>query len=143
MMRGIGEQIERLAQLPPLWAVLVNPGRPVETRAVFSALALIPGHSTTNAPHPDMTALNQSNQVMEALRSARNDLEPPARALEPVIDEVRDVLAQTHPVLVRMSGSGASVFALYASKEEALEAAKITAARQPNWWVECVELGAQ
>jgi 4-diphosphocytidyl-2-C-methyl-D-erythritol kinase len=67
------------------------------------------------------------------LQRARNDLEPAARRLQPVIGTVLDALAaQPGCLLARMSGSGATCFGLFANEEAAAEAA--SALRRPGWW---------
>jgi 4-diphosphocytidyl-2-C-methyl-D-erythritol kinase len=79
--------------------------------------------------------------VIEALQAARNDLEPPARAIEPAIGEALAQLAANPACrLARMSGSGATVFGLYAGCADAAEAAKRVAAARPGWWVKATSL---
>ena len=65
---------------------------------------------------------------------ARNDLEDGARALVPAIGQIVGALKATHPWLARMSGSGASCFALYESGEARDAAAAEIATRHPGWW---------
>ncbi|MCT4685505.1 MAG: 4-(cytidine 5'-diphospho)-2-C-methyl-D-erythritol kinase, partial [Roseicyclus sp.] len=70
------------------------------------------------------------------LCSARNDLEPPARATVPVIGEVLDRLnARPGCLLARMSGSGGTCFGLFAEEGVATGAARALTADQPDWWV--------
>ncbi|MBV8851392.1 MAG: 4-(cytidine 5'-diphospho)-2-C-methyl-D-erythritol kinase, partial [Methylobacteriaceae bacterium] len=75
LMSGMGERLSEPLKLAPLFAVLVNPGVAVETRAVFSRLGLMPGESTGSAPHPVMSAPGDPSALLVALRKARNDLE--------------------------------------------------------------------
>jgi 4-diphosphocytidyl-2-C-methyl-D-erythritol kinase len=65
----------------------------------------------------------------------RNDLAAPARALVPEIDEVLAVLRAQIPRLARMSGSGATCFALFASDDERDAAADRIEDDQPDWWL--------
>ncbi|WP_428334031.1 4-(cytidine 5'-diphospho)-2-C-methyl-D-erythritol kinase [Novosphingobium sp.] len=67
-------------------------------------------------------------------RTARNDLEAPAVALVPEIGAVLAELRQTGAQTVRMSGSGATCYALYGDAQECDAAAARIAARQPGWW---------
>ena len=67
-------------------------------------------------------------------RYARNDLEPPAIALVPAIGEVLAALRQTGARLTRMSGSGATCFALYDHAPARDRAARAIAADHPQWW---------
>ena len=95
-------------------ALLVNPGKPLSTRAVFAEW-----DGADRGPLGDW-------------REGRNDLEPPARALVPEIGEVLDWLArQEGASFSRMSGSGATCFALF-DDEERRDAA--VASCPPNWW---------
>ena len=80
----------------------------------------------------------KKGDVLAVARSGRNDLEPPARALAPLIDEVLAMLEEgPSPILSRMSGSGATCFALYASEGERSAAAERMRATHPEWW--CLE----
>lgn len=126
-MRGIGEDVTPV-DLPPLHAVLVNPGVPVPTGAVFGGLA-----SKDNAP---MTALPPglgATDLVEWLALQRNDLEAPAVAAQPVIADVLQALQDSGAALARMSGSGATCFGLYPDNKKAAEAASILA--RSDWWV--------
>jgi 4-diphosphocytidyl-2-C-methyl-D-erythritol kinase len=103
--------------------------------AVFKALGLQPG-SDIAADHPADRALPTSRaDLIAALQHLRNDLEPPARAMAPEIDVALAALAATGAPLVRMSGSGATVFALYHTPGQALAAAAATRRAHPGWWV--------
>jgi 4-diphosphocytidyl-2-C-methyl-D-erythritol kinase len=65
----------------------------------------------------------------------RNDLEEPACAVAPAVAEVIEVLAAAGgATLVRMSGSGATCFALYEDDAARDRASALLAARQPAWW---------
>jgi 4-diphosphocytidyl-2-C-methyl-D-erythritol kinase len=136
-MRGIGEILSEPLDLPELPAVLVNPGVPVPTREVFAALGLVPGSALAgkrDAPTP--------NTLLDAIRDGRNDLEEPAIELQPVIAEVLSVLrGLSGCTVVRMSGSGATCFALFASSAAAAEAARTLHVGYPGWWVRATTLG--
>jgi 4-diphosphocytidyl-2-C-methyl-D-erythritol kinase len=136
LMRGAGEDIGPVLALPRLHAVLVNPGVPVATPSVFKRLGLEPGERLRGEPHPAMGKGSEVHQVLKAIRSARNDLEPPARLVQPVIGEALSCLAATRACrLARMSGSGATVFGLYDDGDAAAAAAKIVKQAEPSWWV--------
>ena len=122
--RGIGEEITPLA-LPALPIVLANPLVGVSTPAVFKALA---------SRHNPSLALDPADWL-ETIARLRNDLEPPARALCPEIAATADALAATDARVVRMSGSGATCFALYTSEEAAEAAAAMLAKRHPRWFL--------
>jgi 4-diphosphocytidyl-2-C-methyl-D-erythritol kinase len=136
-MRGIGEVIEPLPNLPPLDAVLVNPGVAVATPAVFGALS-----TRTNPPMPDPgDALRDARALRAWLATQRNDLEAPARTLAPEIDTARAALGETAPDLVRLCGSGATCLAFYDTADAARAAAQTVSRRHPGWWVAPCTIG--
>jgi 4-diphosphocytidyl-2-C-methyl-D-erythritol kinase len=139
LMTGIGERLHLLQPVPPIPALLVNPMRPLPTGEVFRELAAAPLAETptpVNAP-----ALASLSDVLAYASARRNDLEPPARRLLPVIDEVLAALAAAPGVLLRrLSGSGPTCFALFAEMAEAEAAAATIAREQPGWWVQPVHL---
>jgi 4-diphosphocytidyl-2-C-methyl-D-erythritol kinase len=141
MMRGIGEVLGPPLRLPPLFAVLVNPRVPVETPTVFKSLGLAPGEDLPGPAHPRVAAGAAMPDVLHALRAARNDLEPPARAVQPLVGAALAALARTPGCrIARMSGSGATVFALYDDCAAAAAAAKALRREQPGWWVKATSL---
>jgi len=139
IMRGIGEQLGPVLRLPRLFALLVNPGVAVETAPVFRALGLQPGQGRaggTEAADADKPAPATSAALISALAASGNDLEAPARAVAPVIGEVLSTLSALPGCrLARMSGSGATCFALFDDCRASAEAAKLLAHDRPDWWV--------
>jgi len=136
MAEGRGEALSLAPPLPPLHAVLVNPGVPSPTGAVYRAYDA--------AVHPDGAARPFMPTMLESAEEAagwlavatRNDLEAPAVASQPLIGEALDVLRdQPESLLVRMSGSGATCFALCAGDIEAETLAERIEAVRPDWWV--------
>jgi 4-diphosphocytidyl-2-C-methyl-D-erythritol kinase len=88
--------------------------------------------------------MQNEERLLDWLASQPNDLEAPAIALAPAI---ADVLAAMRVLpgcrLARMSGSGATCFALFSSAAESTAAAKILCAKFPQWWIAETMLGAQ
>jgi len=140
IMRGIGEVLSAPIALPPLPAVLINPGVAVPTKDVFGALA---APALAGAPkRDDIIAQPEFAAVIAALKSRRNDLEAPALRIQPVIGDVLAALRATKDcALARMSGSGATCFGLYEDESAATAAAQAIAARHPAWWVRATALG--
>lgn len=131
-MRGIGEELSPLPHLPPAWLVLVNAGRYVSTGGVYAEL-----RAKDNAPMPDPVGWPDARALGDWLATTRNDLEGPARALEPAVGVTLARIAATEGcLLARMSGSGATCFGLYAAEPEARAAADAIRARHPDWWIE-------
>ncbi|KIC11857.1 4-diphosphocytidyl-2C-methyl-D-erythritol kinase [Leisingera sp. ANG-M1] len=129
-MQGIGDRVEPVA-LPQLHALLVNPGVHVPTGPVFAALA-----SRDNPPMPEeIPVFTGAEDCAAWLAEQRNDLEASARALAPVIDRaLSDLRSSRQALLARMSGSGATCFALYPTKKAAHMAAYEIGAEHPDWW---------
>ncbi|GJE72010.1 4-(cytidine 5'-diphospho)-2-C-methyl-D-erythritol kinase [Methylorubrum podarium] len=141
MMRGAGEEIGPVLDLAPLPAVLVNPGVPVATAPVFKALGLAVGQRLDGAAHPVIGSGLDAAAVLAAIAPARNDLEAPALTVAPVIGEALALLReQAGCRLARMSGSGATVFAIFSDNAAAQGAAGAVRAAQPGWWVEPTRL---
>jgi 4-diphosphocytidyl-2-C-methyl-D-erythritol kinase len=134
-MAGIGERLAPPPPLPGFWMVLANPRVEVPTPAVFAALA-----RRDNPPAPPPPPLADFRALTGWLAGQRNDLEPAACALCPAIREVLAALADAP--LARMSGSGATCFALHASGAEAHRQAGRLARARPGWWVAAAPVAA-
>jgi len=136
VMRGVGERLGPPLRLPQLFAVLVNPGVPVATAAVFRELAAPPWGTSLRAEKLLGTHQGTAAGLIAALSERGSDLEAPARRLAPIVGEVLDCLAALPACrLVRMSGSGATCFALFDDGRRSAEAAKALARQHPDWWV--------
>lgn len=139
-MTGVGEQLLPLA-LPSMPCVMVNPRVPVATKDVFQALGLRNGEllvgvtDVIRAPAWPEEGASIADWV-EVLETVANDLEAPAMRIEPVIGEVLQALRESAGVkLARMSGSGATCFAIYGAPAEAHAAAEKIRRGHPGWWV--------
>jgi len=140
IMRGIGEILSAPLALPKLPALLVNPGVGLATKAVFAGWTPISEHGTA-ADLDAMAKLSSRDQLLQFLGQQSNDLELPAVALQPVIAGVLTALHELPGCkLARMSGSGATCFALFAAAAAARDAAKIMSGRYPHWWVKATTL---
>jgi 4-diphosphocytidyl-2-C-methyl-D-erythritol kinase len=140
-MSGIGEVLSRPISVQALPAVLVNPGVAVPTRFVFQAL----GKVRSDADHVPATpeAFATTEELLAYLITERNDLEAPAVRLEPAVGKTLSALReQPGARLVRMSGSGATCFAIFRTDMEARRAASAIQSTQPAWWIRATELGA-
>jgi 4-diphosphocytidyl-2-C-methyl-D-erythritol kinase len=141
VMTGVGETLLPLS-LPKMPCVLVNPRVPVATRDVFEALGLRHGELLVGATDvilhdpiwPEAGA--SIDAWIEALADIGNDLEQPAIHIQPVIGEVLSVLRDTAGArLARMSGSGATCFAIFNDDADAQHAAQAIRREHPQWWV--------
>lgn len=128
---GIGERVEPAPVLPPAALLLVNPGISLSTPSVFKARrGPFSAPARFAATPPDAAAL------AALLAERRNDLTDAAIEQVPVIAAVlRRLAAADGALLARMSGSGATCFALFESEEKAREAARALREAEPLWWV--------
>lgn len=133
---GVGEVLEEAPALPETFAVLVNPGVPVPTPAVFKAR-----RGAFSAPARFTGAPADAAALAALLRERRNDLTEPALTVAPVIADALAALEGTDGcLLARLSGSGATCFGLYADAERAAAAARSIQAAQPRWWAKAARL---
>lgn len=137
---GRGEVLTPEPRLPPLHAVLVNPGAPSPTGAVYRAYDAAPRAGVDRPAEPgDWSA----GAVIDWLTAQRNDLQAPAIRLEPRIGAALDAVATAPGVaLARMSGSGATVFGLCRDEQAARTVAEALSAAHPDWWVRACVVGA-
>ena len=130
-MRGIGDELMPITSGRMSWpTVLVNPGVSVPTPDVFRGLV-----SKVNPPMPDDILEDIYNEFPDWLGHQRNDLEAPAIAIAPVISDVLDAhRAEPGCRIARMSGSGATCFAIFDEDDQAKEAVRAIRAAHPAWW---------
>jgi 4-diphosphocytidyl-2-C-methyl-D-erythritol kinase len=142
MMRGVGDELGPLIALPLLIGLLVNPGEPVETKAVFARMKIEPGAATNFGGHQEISRDMPADTLLAALRKGHNDMEAAACLLAPVIGDVLSVLSAAPGCrLSRMSGSGATCFALFKDCRSAARAKKAILKAHPAWWVKACVLG--
>jgi len=140
VMTGVGETLLPVS-LPKIPCVLVNPRIPVATKDVFGELGLRNGELLVGASDilratawPEQGA--SVEDWVEVLAANSNDLEAPATRIQPVIGEVLSALSATNGAwLARMSGSGATCFAIFENTAEAQRAAQKVQLDHPQWWV--------
>lgn len=131
--RGVGELLTPAATLPSLNLLLVNPLKPVSTPEIFRRLAR--RDNPPMDPPPGSFALGE---WIAFLAGQRNDLEPAARQIVPEIGIMLTLLNLTGARLARMSGSGATCFGLYDTREAARAAERNLRAAQPGWFAQAV-----
>ena len=130
---GRGDALTFETGLPPLPALLVNPGVPSATGAVYRAFD---DRASGAADRPGPPSAWDPASVIDWLAAQRNDLQAPAVILAPAIGEALVATADLPGArLTRMSGSGATVFALFDTAAAAGAAGAVLSARHPGWWV--------
>jgi len=121
--RGTGTDLEPVENdLAGTAVLLVNPRVPLATGPVFAAWDGVDRGSLLVGP------------ASLIAREGRNDLEASAISLCPAIADVLEELRRMDADRVRMSGSGATCFALFRSHDVMREAAERLALRRPEWW---------
>jgi 4-diphosphocytidyl-2-C-methyl-D-erythritol kinase len=127
IMGGKGERV--VSYLPPLkaWLVLINPGIPLSTKQVYEqgkwGLTKKGGETKISMPPQDLEKMG---------KFLRNDLEGPAMEFLPVIGTVKGRLGEAGASGVSMTGSGPTVFGLFATEAEARQAAE-DLTLEPGW----------
>ena len=136
LMTGRGESLRAVRGFPACGVVLANPGVPLSASEVYGALNA--GPVTASVAEMDAPAdfAASFGALLDYLKGRRNDLQGPAMQLVPVIGDVLAALEALPSVrLARMSGSGATCFALFANRAEAESAKSLMAEAHPDWWV--------
>lgn len=141
LMWGVGEKLSPPLALPPLAAVLVNPGVAVATKDVFAGWT----PAAKAAPPFDFAAVEKTQDweiFLQSLARETNDLEAAAIKLAPAIAQVIGALrALTGCRLARMSGSGATCFGIFDTAAAARNAAAALNVKYPQWWIRAATLG--
>jgi 4-diphosphocytidyl-2-C-methyl-D-erythritol kinase len=130
-MEGVGERVAPVSGLPEFYMVLINPRMAVSTARIFGALKDRTGVGQTPKPKN----IRDCASLVNYLRNTSNDLETPARAEAPVINDVLNALSLNGAMFSRMSGSGATCFGLFTNKNDADKAAASISHANPKWWV--------
>lgn len=132
-MRGIGEALSAAPAMPPFHLLLVNPGVAVSTPAIFTSWRADHGRFRQEVKLPP--AWPDLDALISFLNQTSSDLQDPARANYPIIDQVLTLIASLPACrMARMSGSGATCFGIFADAGEAAQAARHCRAK--GWWAE-------
>ena len=136
IVTGVGEKISPAPILPKFWLVLVNPNLLVSTAEVFAAY-----QDKFSIPQPINTQPKNLEELISLLSNRGNDLTGASISIAPVIKEIIEALEATqNTVLSRLSGSGATCFAIFKTKFDAEAAAKKLTHKYPQWWVRATSL---
>jgi len=140
VVEGVGEQLGPCLLLPPIVALLVNPGVAVSTRSVFKALK----PNLASPSEPDLLSaapVRTDPLTLGSLAEEGNDLEAPAVELAPIVEELLGRLAHLPGArFSRMTGSGATCFAAFEDSEQAERGRRIIVDERPHWWVKATRL---
>jgi 4-diphosphocytidyl-2-C-methyl-D-erythritol kinase len=142
LITGRGETVTEVRGFPPCGVVLANPGLPLATAGVYAALQASPLSGPPPRPPAPPDFAGDLERLMEYVGPRANALEAAAASLAP---EIANVLAALRALdgarFARLSGSGPTCFALFATPRGAHRAATMLAESHPNWWIAASSLG--
>ncbi|GFO67066.1 4-diphosphocytidyl-2-C-methyl-D-erythritol kinase [Geomonas limicola] len=130
LAEGIGNLLTALERVPEVWVVLVNPGIHVSTGWVYQNLRL------TNKSEP-VKVSSSYGSLDEICGVLSNDLEPVTIGRYPKVGELKELLSAAGARGVLMSGSGSTVFGLFADERTAKQAAA-ELAEEYGWFTAAV-----
>jgi 4-diphosphocytidyl-2-C-methyl-D-erythritol kinase len=130
---GIGEQLEWVDGLPAYPLVLIKPPIMVSTRSVYQKLALTRQGATIK-----IHAFKA--QPLDVPRVLVNDLESVTVSDFPVIAQIKQWLVDHGALGALMSGSGPTVFAVFGTAAQAMEAGELARQAWPQCWVQTTQV---
>ena len=137
LVSGIGDEVKPVSDFLELACVLVNPNLPLATPAVFKAFA---AREFPFTPPLFWGGAGLGN-IWELMARTKNDLQGSACGILPEVGKVLMALERVPGAkLARMSGSGATCFALFENADGAESAARTIAKAEPGWWVKAAIL---
>lgn len=137
-IRGIGDILDPVPELPEVPIVLVYPGKPCSTGDVFMRFS-----GTFREPQPLPGRFENLDALVAFLKTTQNDLMDAACDVVPEIGNALHALdSQAGCKLARLTGSGSSCFGLFEHVHEAQNAAEVIAQENPDWWVQAGLLGS-
>jgi 4-diphosphocytidyl-2-C-methyl-D-erythritol kinase len=141
LMTGRGEVVTPVRGFPPCAVVLANPGLQLAAAYVYGVLTSSDLLAPPAQPPETLDFGGSFRRLFDHAARRGNDLEPAALSLAPVIGEVLAALRRCQGAhLARLSGSGPTCFALFATEAEAELAAAELTSRHPSWWVAATTL---
>jgi 4-diphosphocytidyl-2-C-methyl-D-erythritol kinase len=141
LITGRGEIVTPVQGFPACGVVLANPGVGLSTADVYGALDAAPLDKAPNEI-PPLDFAGDFDRLMDYAGQRGNDLEPVAARLAPEVGKALAALRRLDGArLVRVSGSGATCFAVFATPRAALRAATVLAQDEPDWWITASMLG--
>lgn len=113
---GVGDQLQKLPDLPKINLVLINPAFPLSTKTVYESLNLTLTKKKNNYSIPRFYGLG------DVVRELHNDLEVVSMAMHPELHDFKSMLRQEGALGTLMSGSGPTLFGVFADEASAKEA---------------------
>jgi 4-diphosphocytidyl-2-C-methyl-D-erythritol kinase len=143
LVTGRGEVVTPVGGFPPCAVVLANPGLPLAAASVYGVLVSSDLLASPEQPAEALDFGGSFRRLIDHAARRGNDLEPAALSLAPVVGEVLAALRRCQGAhLARLSGSGPTCFALFATEDEAKLAAASLKEAHCQWWVAATRLEA-
>jgi 4-diphosphocytidyl-2-C-methyl-D-erythritol kinase len=143
LITGRGEVVTPVRGFPPCAVVLANPGVQLAAADVYGVLTSSDLLAPPEQPAEALDFRGSFERLLDYAAPRGNDLEPAALSLAPVIGEVLAALRRCEGAhLARLSGSGPTCFALFATEDEARRAAGSLKAAHSSWWMAATRLEA-
>lgn len=141
LMTGRGEIVAPVRSFPSCAVLLANPGVQLSAAKVYGVLVSSDLLAPPEQPAETLDFGGSFERLLDHATPRGNDLEPAALSLAPVIGEVLAALRQCDGArLARLSGSGPTCFALFATEDEAKAAAASLQTLRPKWWIKATRL---
>ncbi|MDD4356670.1 MAG: 4-(cytidine 5'-diphospho)-2-C-methyl-D-erythritol kinase [Smithellaceae bacterium] len=113
---GIGDELQILSDVPRLHIILINPAFELSTRKVYENLNLALTKKKNNYSIPRFYALG------DVIRELHNDLEDVSFRMHPQLNAFKQLLLDEGALGALMSGSGPTLFGIFADEQSAKEA---------------------
>ncbi|NBV06090.1 MAG: 4-(cytidine 5'-diphospho)-2-C-methyl-D-erythritol kinase [Proteobacteria bacterium] len=110
IVRGRGEKITEFPAFKEISALLINPKIAVSTKEIFTNF-----DSNFSAKTSDEALLKKD--VFDLIKNFPNDMEKPAKSSFPIIAEILQELKNHKSEIAKMSGSGATCFAIFKNEK--------------------------
>ena len=122
VVQGWGQEVKACSLKGERWVVLVNPGFPIQTKWAYEQLS-----SQREAVRPLGEFTKRINRELslsweEVIGIMENDFEPPLFPFYPILGFIKDTLLSFGAQAALLSGSGATVFGIFRTQEEASQA---------------------
>jgi 4-diphosphocytidyl-2-C-methyl-D-erythritol kinase len=122
LLTGRGTEVAPLADLPPAHLLILHPGKPLATAAVYAQLQ---EPLTLAAKVDSISRFGRVPMDLASWMRAGNDLEPAATRLCADVRRMRELLDGSGAIASAMTGSGSAVFGQFKSASEAEAAGKV------------------
>ena len=120
LAEGIGEKLTRLAPMPDCYILIAKPPVSVSTKLVYQSLDAL-----EEPPHPPIDAQIRDLEAQDLTALAGhmgNVLESVTVPMHPEIERIKEMMMEKGALAAMMSGSGPTVFGIFAEEEKAYEA---------------------